>query len=779
MLEIKNLTKKYITKKNTVVALDSIDLKLPNTGFVAIYGENGCGKTTLLNLLSAADTDYEGTITYNGQNYRNIISALRRNVVSFVLQEKVFIPYLNLHENIELFSDEEDPHRIDKELSDFSILEKREEKTKNLSGGQRQRSSIIRGILKKSEILLVDEPTSSLNEEMEQAVFLKLQEFAKDKLVVLVSHNIRLIRAFANLIIHMDKGAIRSVENNCRTDIRYTEKEILVPNDFCDLSLLDTNYVKERLTRHQSLVIKPLNSSSDHSARMNFDICDTRKDWETPKKIPSKTKNRLISKSLVHIKGSFIFGICLISLFAIIISFLFSFAFFDKNEFIYQSVIKNFDGPVNFRYDNTVYVDKSMENMDITKYVEYKNSYTSPKLLLVDYETPPTFQFKRSGIYKNTVCGISFCNENDVKLLCGDFCKEGEILLTDYCADAFINESKYTDYASVIEQGVTINGMAFAVSGIIDTDYEKYKSIYFEESFINSQRYIDYQNSIRYLYSRIYYSLDHFLSCNQLFYLPVEHGKTFCNARQYEDYRELFADEAISIGSCFVNETMHGILGDADSVKTDGGYLTIVGIVDDGRDENTIYVSASQIESSKSSMVNSVTSIMTELSSKDEVALLNQYNLTPRTSMSSYVNKVVTIVRITSRIFVFLIAVLVAFLGGSVAFTVGKILSSDSITIALLKSGGYDSKSIISLETIKIGFTAAVSCILSCALYVICSYLMNGVLSNLFGFHINISMINAKTLLASVMVLTIVFAMISTFMLISKNKKRITDLINL
>ena len=241
----------------------------------------------------------------------------------------------------------------------------------------------------------------------------------------------------------------------------------------------------------------------------------------------------------------------------------------------------------------------------------------------------------------------------------------------------------------------------------------------------------------------------------------------------------MFADEAISIGSCFVNETMHGILGDADSVKTDGGYLTIVGIVDDGRDENTIYVSASQIESSKSSMVNSVTSIMTELSSKDEVALLNQYNLTPRTSMSSYVNKVVTIVRITSRIFVFLIAVLVAFLGGSVAFTVGKILSSDSITIALLKSGGYDSKSIISLETIKIGFTAAVSCILSCALYVICSYLMNGVLSNLFGFHINISMINAKTLLASVMVLTIVFAMISTFMLISKNKKRITDLINL
>ena len=73
MLEIKNLTKKYITKKNTVVALDSIDLKLPNTGFVAIYGENGCGKTTLLNLLSAADTDYEGTITYNGQNYRNTL----------------------------------------------------------------------------------------------------------------------------------------------------------------------------------------------------------------------------------------------------------------------------------------------------------------------------------------------------------------------------------------------------------------------------------------------------------------------------------------------------------------------------------------------------------------------------------------------------------------------------------------------------------------------------------------------------------------------------------
>ena len=281
------------------------------------------------------------------------------------------------------------------------------------------------------------------------------------------------------------------------------------------------------------------------------------------------------------------------------------------------------------------------------------------------------------------------------------------------------------------------------------------------------------------MYSRIYYSLDSFLSSDRIFYLPVEHGRTFCNTCNYEEHPELFADETISPGSCFINETMHGNFGDVDSIKTDDGYLTIVGIVDDGRGENTIYVSASKTESLKSSMVNCITSIMTELSSKGEVTLLNNYNLTPRTSMSSYINKVIRIVKITSRIFVFLIAVLAAFLGGAVAFTVGKILSSDSITIALLKSGGYDEKSIISLETIKIGFTVVISGVLSCTLYVICSYLMNGVLSNLFGFHISISMINAKTLLASVMVLMIVFALITVFMLISKNKKKITDLINL
>lgn len=780
MIEIKGLIKKYQSPNTVVTALNMIDLKLPNTGFVAIYGENGCGKTTLLNILSTADTDYEGTITYNDKNYRSIISELRRNVISFVFQEKYFIPYLNLYDNIELFSDDEDSELINKELADFSIFDKKTEKAKNLSGGQRQRSSIIRGVIKKSEVLLVDEPTSSLNEEMERAVFLKLQEYSKEKLVVLVSHNIRLIRSFADLIIHIDKGEIRSIENNFKTDIQYTGNEILVPFDFCDFSALDISYVKKKLNQHKSIIIRSYDDTSGNLAKLNYDIDNTHTDWMAPRKLSPKIKNKLISSSLKYNKGGIVFGICLISLFAIMINFLFSFAFFDKNEFVYQNIIDNIEGYINYKYDNSVYENKENVKLDVSSYRVYKDNYPTSKFLLVNYEAQPKFQFDSSGIYNDTVYGISFCDEDDVNLLCGSFSEEGEILLTDYSADALISYlPAYTDYAAIIEQGVLINGISFDVSGIIDTDYEKYKSIYFDESFINSQGYIDYQNSIKNLYSRIYYSLNQYMSNNTISYLALEYGATFCNTKNIEKNDLLFGDKEMTDDGCYINETLYNVIGEVDTLKINNDYLSILGVINDSDDKNIIYLSERKNELLKRGVLDDIASVMTQLSSADEVEFLNSHNMTHNTSISNYINKVIEIVTLTSKIFKFLIVILAVFLLGSTVVIVNKILSSDNVTLALLKSGGYDTRSILSLEACKIAISFALSSIVSSTLYIVCSYLINSVLSNLFGIQISISLIDAKIMLLTILVLLIVFAVVSIFMLIAKNKKKITDLINL
>lgn len=780
MIEIKQLTKKYHSKKTTVTALDSVDLKLPNTGMVAVCGENGCGKTTLLNILSTADTDYQGTVTYNGINYNDIVPELRRNVVSFVFQEKHFVPYLNLFDNIAIFLDSDNTEIIDTELAEFSIYDKKDEATKNLSGGQKQRGSIIRGIVKRSEILLVDEPTSSLNEEMERSVFLKLQEYSKEKLVVIVSHNVRLVRAFADLIIHIDKGKVYSVENNCKDVIEYAENEIFVPSDFCNLSALDASFVREKLNCHKSVVIRLRDATESASLRVNYDVRDTRSKWKKSKKLESNTKNRLISSSLKHVRKGVLAGVSLISLFLIMVNFLFSFAFFEKNKFVYESITNNIDGYVNFKYNSSIYENKSDKKLDVSSYMEYKNRYPATKFLLVNYEAETEFQFEWSELYSNSVFGVSYCDENDVELICGEFCEEGEILLTDYSADALISYlPNYESYDSIIEQGVVINGTLFSVSGVINTDYEKYKSLYFRDDFINSQRCIDYQYSIQNSYSRIYYSLNQYLSSDSIFYLALDYGEAFCNAKNVENCRDLILDKEVSSDCCYINEALYNVIGDVHEIKLRNDYLTVSGVIKDNDDKNNVYLPEEKIELIKRNSLQEIESIMTELSSEDEVAFLNSYNMVHSTSMSGYIDKVIEIVTLTSKIFVVLIILLVAFLVGAVSFLVGKILSSDNVTIALLKSSGYDEKSIFSFEIFKMAMVFALSAVVSSLLYIACSCLINSVLSNLFGFFISISLVSIKTIVISVLILLIVFIFVSAVMLVSKNKKKITDLINL
>ena len=125
MIKIVNVSKDYKVKSGLFRALSGINLELPNTGFVSLYGENGCGKTTLLNLISTLDTDYQGEILYNGKDIRTIASFYRRDIISSVLQENYFVDYLDVSDNIRIFSEDYDDATINEELSRYKVEEKR------------------------------------------------------------------------------------------------------------------------------------------------------------------------------------------------------------------------------------------------------------------------------------------------------------------------------------------------------------------------------------------------------------------------------------------------------------------------------------------------------------------------------------------------------------------------------------------------------------------------------------------------------------------------------
>ena len=135
MLEVKNLRKVYKQTNGELVALDDVSFKFPETGLVALCGENGCGKTTMLNAISTVDMDYSGDIVLDGVNIKTMVPDYRRNCVSYVFQENEFVDYLNISENLRLFSEEESEGEVQDKLDEYSIGEKSAEYGNCLSGG--------------------------------------------------------------------------------------------------------------------------------------------------------------------------------------------------------------------------------------------------------------------------------------------------------------------------------------------------------------------------------------------------------------------------------------------------------------------------------------------------------------------------------------------------------------------------------------------------------------------------------------------------------------------
>ena len=218
MLELKGICKRYVTQSFTQVALDSVSLSFRDNEFVAILGPSGSGKTTMLNVIGGLDHFDSGDLLIDGISTKDFHDrdwdAYRNNRIGFVFQSYNLIPHQTILENVELaltltgVGHVERRQRAREALEKVGLGEHMNKRPSQLSGGQMQRVAIARALINDPEIVLADEPTGALDSTTSVQVMDLLKDVARDRLVIMVTHNPELAYQYATRIVNLADGEI-------------------------------------------------------------------------------------------------------------------------------------------------------------------------------------------------------------------------------------------------------------------------------------------------------------------------------------------------------------------------------------------------------------------------------------------------------------------------------------------------------------------------------------------------------------------------------------------
>lgn len=218
MLELKGICKRYVTQSFTQVALDSVSLSFRDNEFVAILGPSGSGKTTMLNVIGGLDHFDSGDLLIDGISTKDFHDrdwdAYRNNRIGFVFQSYNLIPHQTILENVELaltltgVGHAERRQRARRALETVGLGEHVNKRPSQLSGGQMQRVAIARALINDPEIVLADEPTGALDSTTSVQVMDLLKDVARDRLVIMVTHNPELAYRYATRIVNLADGKI-------------------------------------------------------------------------------------------------------------------------------------------------------------------------------------------------------------------------------------------------------------------------------------------------------------------------------------------------------------------------------------------------------------------------------------------------------------------------------------------------------------------------------------------------------------------------------------------
>ncbi len=223
MLELRNITKTYLSGANKVTALNNVSVNFRDNEFVAILGQSGSGKTTLLNIIGGLDRYDDGEMIINSRSTKKYTDkdwdGYRNHSIGFVFQNYNLIPHQTVLANVELaltlsgVSKAERRKRAKQVLKKVGLGDQLHKKPNQMSGGQMQRVAIARALVNDPDILLADEPTGALDSKTSVQIMELIREISKDRLVIMVTHNPKLAKEYANRLVLIRDGKIRKDSN--------------------------------------------------------------------------------------------------------------------------------------------------------------------------------------------------------------------------------------------------------------------------------------------------------------------------------------------------------------------------------------------------------------------------------------------------------------------------------------------------------------------------------------------------------------------------------------
>ena len=240
MIIVKNLTKVYKSKKTkSCVALNNVSFSLPSKGLVFVVGKSGSGKSTMLNLLGGLDSLTSGEINVFGNQLNEYseseLYSFRSNMVGFVFQDFYLLDDLTVADNVRLslkLMAEDDDDRVEKALESVELLEYKDRYPRELSGGQQQRVAMARALVKNPDVIFADEPTGNLDSNTTEQIIKLIKEISKEKLVVVVSHNLFDAYEYADRIIELSEGRIINdlvINEKYENAVEVKDNKVIIP----------------------------------------------------------------------------------------------------------------------------------------------------------------------------------------------------------------------------------------------------------------------------------------------------------------------------------------------------------------------------------------------------------------------------------------------------------------------------------------------------------------------------------------------------------------------
>ena len=482
MIEFKNVSKIYKTKKGVETkALNNINLKIGNKGMVFIVGKSGSGKSTMLNLLGGLDNITSGKLFINNKDISKFknkqYDAYRNTYIGFIFQEFNILEEYNVLENIELAlrlqNKKSSKEEIDNLLKKLGLENLDQRKINELSGGQKQRVAIARALIKNPEIILADEPTGNLDQTSSKQIFDLLKEISKEKLVIVVSHDMESAKNYADRIIEISDGNITN----------------------------DTN--PETEPKEEKFNLKKA-------------------------KLPFSYSFKMALRGLTHKPFKLVITCILTAMSLIFMGFTIGCLIFDKETFITNTMKDN--NKFVYIIDKTEYYGRSdskilpLNNQDISNIKKATNLTLNQAYSLYDNEQ--MLEFTYGNKYENTPQSFSispvirdYVEIEDNKLLgkiIGSLpTTDRELVIHKYLAEYIIkfgvmdNENKIYKPNSIEElinsnRQIKLGDNFITISGVVDDDNSLFKEYKNKKEFKNDNLYAHYEQTYASLSSTAY-----------------------------------------------------------------------------------------------------------------------------------------------------------------------------------------------------------------------------------------------------------------------------------